>query len=111
MDRGYAFGLILGALTALVLPAAGSAAEPNTCAALTAAKFAADVGAQVTVTAAEPVAPANAFAAYCRLTATIAPAVKVEVRMPTRGWNGRLLIAGCGGLCGEIQMARTDDAL
>ncbi len=109
MDRRTR-GFILSALIALFLPVAAHAAEQD-CASLANAKFAADVGAQVTVTGAAAVAAANEFAAYCRLTATIAPAVKAEVRMPSRGWNGRLLVVGCGGLCGEIQMARTDDAL
>lgn len=96
-------------LAAALFAAKAEAAQD--CAALARAEFSAALGAVVSVTLAESVAAANGLPAYCRLTATIAPKIGVEIRLPVQGWQGRLLTAGCGGLCGEIQMTRTDDAL
>lgn len=81
------------------------------CAALARADFSAALGANVSITLAENVAAANGLPGYCRVAATIAPQIGVEIRLPLENWQGRVLTAGCGGLCGEIQMTRTDDAL
>jgi feruloyl esterase len=32
----------------------------------------------------------------------IRPAINFEVRLPTRDWNGKLYMAGCGGFCGRL---------
>ncbi|MDX2142467.1 MAG: tannase/feruloyl esterase family alpha/beta hydrolase [Rhodospirillaceae bacterium] len=87
------------------------AIDDAVCAGLKIQDFAADVGAPVMVHLSERVPESTNLPAYCRVTATIAPKNSVEIRMPISGWQGRLLMAGCGGLCGSIQMARTDDAL
>lgn len=113
------FWAVIAAAPAGAVDPAGSpwlAIDDAACAGLRLNDFAADVGAAVTVTSAAVVAAgADASApdlpAYCRLTATIAPQNQVEIRLPTTGWSGRVLTAGCGGLCGAIQMERTDDAL
>lgn len=98
-------------LTAALIAAQAQAQAAPECAALARVDFSASLGAKVTITAAEDVTAANGLPAYCRITAKIAPKIGVEIRLPREGWQGRLLTAGCGGLCGEIQMARTDDAL
>lgn len=41
---------------------------------------------------------------YCRVTGTIAPAIKFEVRLPMAGWTQRYLQTGCGGLCGNLRI-------
>ena len=38
---------------------------------------------------------------YCKVRGTISRRVKFELRMP-EDWNGRFLMAGCGGFCGEL---------
>jgi feruloyl esterase len=40
---------------------------------------------------------------YCRVTGTIAPQVRFEVRLPAR-WTQRYLQTGCGGLCGVLRI-------
>jgi pimeloyl-ACP methyl ester carboxylesterase len=81
------------------------------CAGLKLADFSTDVGAAVSITSAGRVPDTKDLPGYCRVVATIAPMNNVEIRLPISGWNGRVLMAGCGGLCGAVQMERTDDAL
>lgn len=99
--------LMTAALAALASPAFAAA----DCAALARSDFSTALAAAVTVTLAENVPAVNGLPGYCRMTATIAPKIGVEIRLPLENWQGRVLTAGCGGLCGEIQMTRTDDAL
>lgn len=49
--------------------------------------------------------------AYCRVEAQIAPTIGFLLRMPLTGWNGKLLMGGCGGPCGMYLADRTDVAL
>jgi feruloyl esterase len=81
------------------------------CAGLKLSDFSGDVGAKVAITQSSRFAETSTLPGYCRVLATIAPKNNVEIRLPVSGWSGRLLMAGCGGLCGSIQMERTDDAL
>jgi feruloyl esterase len=41
---------------------------------------------------------------YCKVTGTIAPAIRFEVRLPIQGWTQRYLQTGCGGLCGNLRI-------
>ncbi|MFQ5700037.1 MAG: tannase/feruloyl esterase family alpha/beta hydrolase [Myxococcota bacterium] len=41
--------------------------------------------------------------AYCRVRGVIQPAIHFELRMPLEGWNDKLYMAGCGGLCGRLE--------
>jgi feruloyl esterase len=41
---------------------------------------------------------------YCKVTGTIAPAIRFEVRLPLTGWTQRYLQTGCGGLCGSLRI-------
>lgn len=47
----------------------------------------------------------------CRIHGLIAPQTHFELRMPTETWNGKFLMAGCGGYCGTIDTGRTDPGL
>jgi feruloyl esterase len=56
--------------------------------------------------------PANAFddlPSFCRVGATLTPSpdsnIKIEVWLPTTGWNGKLLAVGNGGWAGTIAYA------
>src|SRR5262245_24427266 len=52
---------------------------------------------------------------FCRVMATLAPSadsdIKIEVWLPTSGWNGKLLSVGNGGWTGSISYAAMGDAL
>jgi hypothetical protein len=41
---------------------------------------------------------------YCRVLGYIRPAINFEIRLPTRDWNGKMLMAGCGGFCGTVDI-------
>ena len=50
--------------------------------------------------------PFNALPSFCRVSATLAPSsdsdIKMEVWLPTMGWNGKFLGIGNGGWAGSI---------
>ena len=39
---------------------------------------------------------------YCRVLGYVRPAINFEIRLPTKDWNGKFLMAGCGGFCGVL---------
>ena len=47
----------------------------------------------------------------CRVSGLIAPHTHFELRMPTKTWNGKFLMLGCGGYCGSIDSRRSDPGL
>jgi len=113
-------GLALLALAMARAPLAGaedpleavpppSALDGKDCAVLAALDFTEAVGAAVKVVAA-PVAADAEGPARCRVTATVAPETGVEVWLPVDGWNGKLFVAGCYGLCGSIRTDQFADA-
>lgn len=62
------------------------------------------------LTAVEPVAAAGTLPAFCRMKGTIAPQIHFELRLP-KDWNGKLLMQGCGAMCGWLNMGATEDSL
>ncbi len=48
---------------------------------------------------------------YCSLEGTVIPHVGIELRLPTRTWNGKLFFIGCGGSCDFKPISRANDAL
>ncbi len=81
------------------------------CAALPQHDFSREAGASVAIKIAALVAAAGKLPAYCEVSAVIAPAVRLAIRLPAAGWKDRLVVAGCGGLCGVVAIERSDDAL
>jgi feruloyl esterase len=53
----------------------------------------------------------NNLPAFCRLTATVSPAVKMEVWMPAQNWNGKFQGVGGGGTAGVISYSALATAL
>jgi feruloyl esterase len=39
---------------------------------------------------------------YCRVLGYVRPAINFEVRLPTKDWNGKFYMSGCGGSCGQL---------
>jgi feruloyl esterase len=84
--------------------------EPDDCAVLAALDLG-ELAKEGVAIRAEPV-PADADRpARCRVTGTIAPEIGVEIWLPADTWNGRLLVAGCYGLCGVIRAEQMEDAV
>jgi len=48
---------------------------------------------------------------YCRVVGSIPPNVGFLLRMPTKSWNGKFMMGGCGGPCGNFLEDRIDPAL
>ncbi|MFL0809210.1 MAG: tannase/feruloyl esterase family alpha/beta hydrolase [Agarilytica sp.] len=40
---------------------------------------------------------------YCRVIGVIDPKIGFEIRLPTKDWNGKFYMVGCGGFCGVIK--------
>jgi len=47
----------------------------------------------------------------CRVESQIAPTVGFLLRLPTKTWNGKFMMGGCGGPCGNYLNDRIDAAL
>jgi len=45
---------------------------------------------------------------YCRVLGYVRPAVHFEIRLPTKDWNGKFFMAGCGGFCGKLDSDNMD---
>lgn len=90
--------------------AAGEARDP--CSGLLARDFQGLPDAPTTLNAVSTVAAAEGLPGYCRVQGYVAPQVNFELQLPLpEVWNGRLLMQGCGGLCGTVQPATGEDAL
>jgi Tannase and feruloyl esterase len=43
---------------------------------------------------------------YCRVLGYVRPAINFEIRLPTKDWNGKFYMAGCGAWCGKVEVDR-----
>ncbi len=50
----------------------------------------------------EVIAAKDDLPEYCRVTGTIHPQIGYEMRLPTKNWNGKFYMAGCGLFCGQV---------
>lgn len=62
-----------------------------------------DITAPAEVTFAQPPKwqTTDALPKYCQVRGRIADRIRFEMRLP-EDWNGRFMMAGCGGFCGEL---------
>jgi feruloyl esterase len=82
----------------LLLASASSMGAGNAdCAGLAAGRFPDTV---VDTTSNAPAQPG--LPAYCEVTGTIADRIQFALRMPVEKWNGKFVVAGCGGFCGSL---------
>jgi feruloyl esterase len=104
--------LLASLLSTLPGPAAAAEADqvPDDCAVLAALDFSDAAGAPVRIDG-ELVAARADLPAHCRVSGRVAPEVGVEIWLPTKTWIGKLLVAGCYGLCGSIRGDQMEDAL
>lgn len=73
------------------------------CDQLGALDMSAVIGEKITMTATQ--LKSTAQGTYCQVSATIAPAIGVQVALPMEKWSQRFLQVGCGGLCGNINLS------
>ncbi|MBL8270301.1 tannase/feruloyl esterase family alpha/beta hydrolase [Steroidobacter sp.] len=78
---------------------AGTDDMAERCAALTGKKFENIPDAPTVISGAklttQPGAPE-----YCEVSGYIAPQIGIYMRLPTQQWNGKLMVVGCGAMCG-----------
>jgi hypothetical protein len=115
-----ALGILL--LTAAAATGRAAVPEPDTknsgavpagaaCTALAALDFTEATGFAVALDEVGILPAERDLPATCRITGIIEPQVGFEMRMPVKGWNGKLLVSGCTNLCGIIQVPLMEDAL
>jgi len=108
-------GRSLGCLLIVFLSACDASVETangtQDCEALAALDWTGLGEAKPAIETAQSVNASNELPGYCKVAGRIDGSIGFELRLPTDDWNGRFLMQGCGGLCGAIEMHRTDDAL
>lgn len=93
MLRLAAFCLV----TSCISVGAGAAATGSDCADLAALRID-----DANLLSASVVPAAADLPEHCRVLGVIRPAINFELRLPTRDWNGKFYMAGCGGFCGRL---------
>jgi len=68
-------------------------------------------GAPTHVTSAAVVAATTTDPEYCGVAGYVEPAVRFELRLPTKTYTGRYLQYGCGGFCGVVTPPAFADCL
>jgi feruloyl esterase len=84
-------------VTLFVSVGASAAGVGSDCAALAALRIE-----DTNLLSASLVPAAGDLPEHCRVLGVIRPAINFEVRLPTRDWNGKFYMAGCGGFCGRL---------
>lgn len=107
-NRRLTLCLAAGCWLLAALPAKAAQSLPvvtpvAACEQLNQQDFSASVGAQVTITSAATMHSEKGT--FCKVSATIAPKIGVEVALPAEKWTQRFLQVGCGGLCGNINLS------
>lgn len=120
--RSVFFTLLVAAVYALATPHAHAAGDAAACKALSdaahAVQFANIPDAPTTILSAKLVPKGgngsqmeSDFPEICDVEGQIAPNIGFVLRMPTATWNGKFLMGGCGGPCGQYPLDRYDTAL
>lgn len=98
----YGLCLLLGMLPQTVQAADYQALSPQpaviSCSALGRQVLDGVADAPVSISAASLVSTPKGE--FCKVEGNIAPSIGFEVDLPLKGWTGRYLQGGCGGLCG-----------
>ena len=84
-------------------PASAKAATPEQCKALAARDFSNLLDAPTRVLKATAMPAKDGVPAYCRVEGYVAPQVGIEFHLPMDGWNGKFVMQGCGGMCGDLE--------
>jgi len=98
----------LAALAPLLAGATQAAQDTSAtaCAALrspeNAVKFSQILDAPTTILSAAVLPAERDLPEFCRVEGQIAPTVGFELRMPTKTWNSKFMMKGCGGPCGTF---------
>jgi len=50
----------------------------------------------------QPISQRDDLPAFCEVEGTIVKRLRFVLRMPSGGWSGKFVVAGCGGFCGSL---------
>ncbi len=84
------------------LKALPAVAPATPCEALAQTDFSTLADAPTHITSAATETDAMTGKAFCHVAGFVTPQVRFEMKLPASGWTQRLLMTGCGGLCGMI---------
>ncbi|MDX2223802.1 MAG: tannase/feruloyl esterase family alpha/beta hydrolase [Rhodospirillaceae bacterium] len=104
-----AAGLSLTALPAVAQDPAEACADLRNAANTLA--FAQILDATTVISSTKIVAAERDIPEICRVEGYVTPTVGFLLRMPTKSWNGKFMMGGCGGPCGNFLIDRIDPAL
>jgi feruloyl esterase len=95
---------IVALVTVIALaPAPAKAATADQCKALAAHDLSKVLDAPTRVLKSMAMPAKDGVPAYCRVEGYVAPQVGIEFHLPMDGWNGKFVMQGCGGLCGNLE--------
>jgi feruloyl esterase len=95
--------IVIVAVVTMFVAGPAKAATPEQCKALAAQDFHNLLDAPTRVLASTPMPAKDGVPAYCRVEGYVAPQVGIEFHLPMENWNGKFLMQGCGGLCGNLE--------
>ena len=99
LERSICIGAVAAIATWLSCPVA--AQTPGDCGTLE------DLKIEDTNLLSSTVVPAaDDLPEYCRVLGYVRPAINFEIRLPTKDWNGKFYMAGCGAWCGQLESDR-----
>ncbi len=64
-----------------------------------------------TITEAKVVPAERDLPEVCQVQGIVAPSIGYVLWMPTTTWNGKFMMQGCGGMCGNFFTAQAEEAL
>ena len=116
MRRRFTVAVLTAVLASCAGIAAHIAAAERSCAAIAKLRLPATTIVSADEVSGPSFSPPNAAAqaglpAFCRITATTAPAINFEVWLPTASWNGKFQGVGNGGMAGTISYGAMAAAL
>jgi len=74
----------------------------SSCAALAAGTFP-----ETVIDSSASVLEPSSLPDYCEISGRIATRIHFVLRMPVENWNGKFVVAGCGGFCGSLLPEKT----
>lgn len=103
--------LFTAAASVLFLIAPATAQGAAACAAIGTSDLSAVRDAPGQIQRSEIVPAAGALPEVCRVRGTALSNTSFAMSLPTSGWNGKFLQAGCAGFCGRTMVWACDDAI
>lgn len=93
---------VLAAAAAATLASCGHQAGPDAANANSCEALVRHAQGDTSVSSARELRDHNNLPAFCQVEGQIEGKVGFVMRLPVTGWNGKFVVAGCGGFCGSL---------